>query len=431
MVDYQYDITDFPNQVVNLESLQQEIDASISSQPVDFVNYEDAITTCFVFYDTALSGPDQTILDEVISRHTGQITPQQLIEDAGIIPLVQGRRTSTFADIPQTWTDLTFEATDITTDGSTLYHDTTNRDRFYVTQPGTYIFAYVIILDDEAETRVRINDTDVIPGSFGQYGNTGDAVDLNGNMPKIFAADLNAGDYVTVQVQANSGAENVFAESTFVIYKSQGSKGDTGAQGLPGIGSTIGVDNAGIPVSGSPFDILNFSDEFSIFADGSTANIALGGSGGATEGLCELIDTLGGQALNNTTPTPINWGFQDFFDSDIYSHTPGSDEITVLQAGIYEVSFNVNGQGGNNRSIPGIIVQTDETGSFQDVAKTLTACYVRNSANNDSTNTLPPATIELSINKKIRITAFRLGDSTGVSSKANASFVKIKYLGTA
>lgn len=336
---------------------------------------------------------------------------------------VQGRRTSTFSNIPLSWTDFDFEATDVETDDSILEHDDTLRDRFLIKKTGLYLLSYTLILDDEGETRVRVNDTSVIPGSIGLYGNTGDAVDLNGNMPKTFVVQLTAGDFVTLQVQANSGAENIFAESTMVIILLegiQGPKGDTGS------GSSVTLENDDTPVAGTPHDTINFDDNFTVTNDGGgKATVSLDINVSPTANKIQLVDSAGGQALNDVTPNPIEWGQEDVKDASVFTFTAGNSNITVLQSGWYEISYNVNGAGGGNRSVVGVNVRNNGTA----INPTLSGSYVRNSSNNDSTNAIPPYLIQLSANDVIDITAFRLGDSTGVSSKAGASFVRINYLG--
>lgn len=338
----------------------------------------------------------------------------------GPLKVVQARRTSTFSNIPLTWTDFDFEATDLENDDNVIEHDDVNRDDFLIKEDGLYMVSYTIILDDEGETRVRIDDSTVINGSIGQYGNIADAVDLIGNMPKTFVVNLNAGSKITLQVQANSGFENIFAESTIVIVKLDGIRG---LKGNTGSGSNINILQDGILVSGSPFDGIDFSGA-TVTQDGSNAAVVINPPS-SKRPLCQLIDSVGGQALNDVTPNPIEWGTQDIIDSGIFSHTAGQSIITVLENGEYEISFNVNGAGGINRSTVGVEFTLNGTA----IAPTLTACYLRNTSNNDSTNTLPPFTLNLLNGDELVVRAFRLGDSTAVTSKAGNSFVKIKYIG--
>jgi len=145
------------------------------------------------------------------------------------------------------------------------------------------------------------------------------------------------------------------------------------------------------------------------------------GSGGKIQ----LVDSAGGQEINPATIAAITWGQTDFKDTDIFTFTNGGSSITVLKDGVYELSFNVNGEGPNSRAIPGIQFRNNGT----PIAPTLTASYIRNTTNNDSQNGLPPYLITLSANDVLDVIAFRLGDTSSTTSKAGASFVNITYLG--
>jgi len=143
-------------------------------------------------------------------------------------------------------------------------------------------------------------------------------------------------------------------------------------------------------------------------------------------GKIQLVDSVGGQQINPAATTAITWGQTDFKDTDVFTFTNGNSSITVLEDGVYELSFNVNGAGETNaRAIPGIQFRNNST----PIAPTLTSDYGRNTSNNDTNNTLPPYLITLSANDVLDVVAFRLGDSNGVLSKAGASFVRVTYLG--
>jgi len=142
-------------------------------------------------------------------------------------------------------------------------------------------------------------------------------------------------------------------------------------------------------------------------------------------GKIQLVDSAGGQEINPATIAAITWGQTDFKDTDIFTFTNGGSSITVLKDGVYELSFNVNGEGPNSRAIPGIQFRNNGT----PIAPTLTASYIRNTTNNDSQNGLPPYLITLSANDVLDVIAFRLGDTSSTTSKVGASFVNITYLG--
>jgi hypothetical protein len=240
---------------------------------------------------------------------------------------------------------------------------------------------------------------------------------------KTVVYELTAGDYLTLQAQGLAVNQEINDGATFVVVKLEGLKGDKGDDGA---GSAIIIQNEDINIPNTPHGTLNFDDNFTVTDNGGgKATVSYVPTGTATDGKIQLVDSVGGQDLNGITPNPIEWGQQDFYDSTTFTHTVGGSSITVLKTGLYELSFNVNGESGNGRSIPGIQFRNNSTS----IAPTLTADYGRNTTNNDTNNTLPPYLINLTTNDVLDVVAFRLGDATTNTSKSGASFVRITYLG--
>lgn len=70
---YTYSIsTDFPNQKVNSDLLEQEIDESSISTALSYIFTEGDV--CDIWFDDVLSGPDQTTLDGLVAAHQGTDT---------------------------------------------------------------------------------------------------------------------------------------------------------------------------------------------------------------------------------------------------------------------------------------------------------------------------------------------------------------------
>lgn len=142
-------------------------------------------------------------------------------------------------------------------------------------------------------------------------------------------------------------------------------------------------------------------------------------------GKIQLVDSSGGQSINDIAANPLTWSQQDFYDPSTFTHAIGDSSVGVLQTGLYELSFNINGESGNGRSIPGIQFRNNSIV----IAPTLTADYGRNTANNDTNNALPPYLISLTVNDVLDVIAFRLGTGTTNTSKTGGSFMRINYLG--
>jgi hypothetical protein len=142
----------------------------------------------------------------------------------------------------------------------------------------------------------------------------------------------------------------------------------------------------------------------------------------------QLIDSAGGQSLNDVTPNPIEWNTQDIINTSLFTHSGllNPTEITVLNTGRYSISYNVNGDSGGNRVVVGVAFRLNGSGFIN---ATLSTSYMRNSSNDDTQNTIAPFLIDLTANDTLEVVAFRLGDNTTTTTKANESFVRIDYLG--
>lgn len=209
------------------------------------------------------------------------------IDAGGTLAVVQARRTTELNPIPLTWTDLSFDTTDVEYDDTIIEHDDTNRDRILIKRDGYYWLGVHMSIDDEVNARIRINDTDVIPGSERQSGDTTDANQIIAMMADVVVAQLSAGDFLTVQVQATTDAEFIMAGATFIVNEMVGAKGADGADGAPGTpgsGSTVNIYDEGSSVANTPHSILNFKGSTVSVTDagGGQADITINASSGVT-----------------------------------------------------------------------------------------------------------------------------------------------------
>lgn len=176
-----------------------------------------------------------------------------------------------------------------------------------------------------------------------------------------------------------------------------------------------------------PYYIIGVDKDGDLVAgwSGNTQPIAFGSSS-PTDGQIQLVDSVGGQDINPVTPTALTWGQEDFKDSSTYTHAANGSTVTVLKTGLYELSFNLNGEmTSNSRSVPGAQFRVNST----PIPATLSSDYARNSSNNDVNLSTPPYMINLTANDVIDLTVFRLGDNTATESKAGTTFMRITYLG--
>ena len=241
------------------------------------------------------------------------------IDAGGTLALVQARRTTTYSDVPLTWTDLSFDTTDVEYDDTHLEHDTTNRDRILINRDGYYYMAVNLSVDDEVTVRIRKNDTDVLPGSTRPVGNTSDANDMVSAFQNACVAQLSEGDFITVQVQSVSTAEDIFVDATFIVFALIGAKGDKGDPGTPGSGVEIIVRDENTAVPNTPHQILNFTGAGVTATDAGSGvtDITIPGSAGIN-----ISDE--GSSITGTPHTTLN-----FIGSTITASNAGSGVANI------------------------------------------------------------------------------------------------------
>lgn len=175
------------------------------------------------------------------------------------LPTTQIVRTTGLTDIPTTWTDFDFSSASFQNNTDVIEWSAGTPDNITVKEAGAYLITYYIQLDDEIQGRVRINDTTAILQSHGSYGNPDDTTDVDGFLQRFFTVQLSANDVLTLQIQAQTTAEDVLVynglSAAMSVTKLRGAKGDKGDTGA---GSTISVEDDGTPATNTPHDTLNF-----------------------------------------------------------------------------------------------------------------------------------------------------------------------------
>jgi len=303
------------------------------------------------------------------------------VSDSAALAACQARRTTVFNDIPLAWTDLDFDVTDEETDSAIIEHlAPTTQDQIQVKEAGVYEIYYFLTSDDEVQGRVRINDTTVIPGSTQQSGDPTDANNVVTPLSVKVFATLAANDLLTVQIQAATTAENLFADALFIVQKLEGR---AGPQGPAGSGSTITLEEGGTPVVNTPHDTIDF--------DGSDFNVTDNADGSATVTLANttfatnpgfFIATASTNITTTETTVPLN---NEQVDPDNAYSTDGTN-VTFNEAGWYWISVHgtadVDDQTGGARGIVRWSIQADDqgNGAFVDVPGLVTFIYQREAA---------------------------------------------------
>jgi len=209
---------------------------------ISYLNNTDYITLQVL----ASSTPIQTFGDYVlnVTKLEGIRGPKGDDGEPGSIlgtldlPAIQIRRTSSL-NIPLSYTNITFDTTDFEPFPSKIEHNNTNTDRIEIKEDGNYLIIYSYEVDDEAYTRVRLNNSSTIIGSERHQGHVNQEDDLGAVVEHTCLVNLTAGDFLTLQVYSTTSSEVLFT-STFIVIKlegisgEKGDTGDTGPIGPPG-----------------------------------------------------------------------------------------------------------------------------------------------------------------------------------------------------
>ena len=225
------------------------------------------------------------------------------------------------------YTTMAWDTTNFENFPSIISHDpVTNNSRITVSQTGAYLVWFAVTVQPTANTdefRFRVIKNGVLtalPGSERSMVEDDEANDC-GN---VFPVTLDAGDYIEFQVWVDDEPTHMDALSHFGAMRLRGSKGD---QGIPGSGSSVTIQDEGIPVTGTPHTTLNFV--------GTNVTATNAGGGVATISVTGIVDTFAtiqvdGVAQSTNAPT------LDFDSSDFtLVESPTDDfDITINNSGI-------------------------------------------------------------------------------------------------
>ena len=138
----------------------------------------------------------------------------------------------------------------------------------------------------------------------------------------------------------------------------------------------------------------------------------------------QLIDTIGGQSVNNIISIPIDWTTTVFSGTSL-SYTGGS-RIYIQESTNYDLSYvlNVNNATGSGKNI-GTLIRKN---SSDDITPMSSASINTDLQNDSSTNTMPNYKLALSSGDYIELVAFRIGKSGGVFTVNDGSWIKIQKI---
>ncbi len=299
--------------------------------------------------DPADNTDDGVAIDDTTTSDSNLWTSQQITDYVannsaaiGDLAACQARRTTTLNNIPLSWTDLTFNSTDFENDSAVIEHLST-QDRIQVKEAGTYELYYFLTCDDEVQGRIRINDSVVVPGSTQQSGDPNDVNNIITPLSLKVYVTLAANDFLTVQVQAATTAENIQTDALFLVKKLEGASGPVGPAGN---GVAVIVNEEGVAVPNGPFSTLNFTGAGITATDAGSnvTNIDVPGVGLKTFFLAHNGATT--QTLTTSFVTAL-------FNTNIRNDSPyvySSGIVTINKTGWFKITSELTATTTSNRS---------------------------------------------------------------------------------
>lgn len=246
-----------------------------------------------------------------------------------------------------TFSNISFDTVDVSTDSSVVNHNDTNPERINFIQGGTYYMSAIIqvtgTLSQSYEARLLLNDITPVPGAdvlIDIYTGETHVIPIN------VLVTVNNGDYITLQGLAEGAGGTFLSDITITANKIDGVKGldgkdgSTGATGTPGSGTSINVQKDGINLAG-PFDTINFAgDNITLTEDSSTVDVQVDDNVFGKE--FQTTSSLASSSTTSTNPetkvgmttTSLPSGNYKLTVSWVWNHSPANNDA------IFDVTQN-------------------------------------------------------------------------------------------
>jgi len=147
-------------------------------------------------------------------------------------------------------------------------------------------------------------------------------------------------------------------------------------------------------------------------------------TGITSNSVLQLIDSIGGQSVNNIQSVAIEWTDEIFSGTGLlYS---GGSRIYILEDGLYDISYvvNINNNTTGNKNV-GILIRKN---NIEDITPLSSASVSLDEYNDMGTNVMPEYKVGLNNNDYIELIGFRIGSAGTAYTIPNGSWIKIKKI---
>lgn len=266
--------------------------------------------------------------------------------------VAQARRTTTYT-CTATYTDITFDSTDIENDTSVVEHHNTNTERLIAKDTGLYQITATCNFDALATSKPYVRfykNGSTIVGT--EYSNS---MGNNNSFPFVNMStmvSLTANDYITLQVK-DSGIDKstLRTDTVFSMIRLSGTKGDEGPPGTANWVDTLGANNikydAGNVAIGDPDDAPTNMLELHTVNSNDGIYIRTPDNVTSSRVFLDGVHGTGAQVMFGINPSFIG----TTSNSDFSVRTFNTDRISIRNAGSigiggsYEIGVDIKFHG--------------------------------------------------------------------------------------
>jgi len=167
------------------------------------------------------------------------------------------------------WTDINLDSE---RKKDSIFEHLSNSAEIKVLEAGLYLVNYSVGIEtisgnsrSQTEARLLVNGSEVLNSRSEIYNRL--LSQGGGHAHRSFLLDLSQDDILKIQVQRQSGGgtqATIAGASALTILRAESSPGEKGERGATGAGSNVDVEDSGVLLPSSPFDVLNFRNGLSV-----------------------------------------------------------------------------------------------------------------------------------------------------------------------
>lgn len=139
--------------------------------------------------------------------------------------------------------------------------------------------------------------------------------------------------------------------------------------------------------------------------------------------IAQVVDSAGGQDVNTVGGAAVDWGLNQILDAG-YTHTAGTSGITLVNAGVYKIAYNVSFiTTSNARRQPRMTLRLDTVEAIASASYS----YARNLTEDTATNSATTF-VTATAGQVLDLFSIESGSSGATTTIANESWISIEFI---